>query len=153
MLAHREVVSNAFSPANLPVAYRASNVLLRGAVANTNVVEPLTDELFGITWELTDASVVKALFQRWERRDGRRNEDTAIALTALVSGRAEVAATGREAPYRRMSGEGGDIEAVYQRYPRTRDLLMNYVAHVQVMGEIVAASMSEFGCVGAEALD
>lgn len=149
MIEQGKVSAEHFCPGEeLPVAYRAAHLLVQGDPGNTSISSATQPETFTRTWAGYEPGDAKALFMRWERYPGRTHEDTAIALSALVLGRASVAASGKEPPFDRLSIDGGKLKAVFSAYPEARDLLVRYAAHVIVLGELAHEHAAELGCSG-----
>lgn len=150
MLANRGLVGAAFCDHNLPVAYRAASVLVTGA-GTTSVVAPDDAAAFVAGWTQYDPAVASALFELWERRDLRSDADTAIALTALILGRASQAQSLSEAPFDRFAADGGRLQAVLDAYPQAERMLAHYVAGVIVVGELADKHARELGCKAEDA--
>ncbi len=149
--ARRETLASAFCPHDLPAPYRAAILLVSGDAGRTQIVSPLDEDAFGAEWSAFSGRDASALFDTWEQRPHRQNEDSLIALTALVTGHVESAVGERTAPFARFVEQGGSFKDVTSTYADAPSLVASYLANALFIAEIVSADPEKFGCEGASA--
>lgn len=144
--ARRETVASAFCPHDLPAPYRAAILLVSGDAGRTQIVSPLDGDTFGAEWAGFSGRDAGALFDTWEQRPHRQDEDSLIALTALITGHVEAAVGERTAPFARFVEEGGSFKEVASTYADAPALVASYLAHALFLSEIVSADPDRYGC-------
>jgi hypothetical protein len=148
LLANKPDAAGAFCPSDIPVVYRAALVLGKETDGVIGVWSAADEGILIRTWSAFDGDTVIQLFEAWERHPGRTGEDTAIALTALILGHAEIAAYQSAAPFRKFAADDGRLSAVLLQYPQARPMLARYVANTLFLAELVGARLEEIGCAG-----
>lgn len=149
--ARRETLASAFCPHDLPAPYRAAILLVSGEAGRTRVVSPLDEDTFGAEWSAFSGRDASTLFDTWEQRPHRQDEDSLIALTALITGHVESAVGERTAPFGRFVEQGGSFKDVVSVYADAPALVASYLANALFIAEIVSADPEKFGCEGASA--
>ncbi len=140
------LVATAFCRQSLPVAYRAALLLMAGPRDGTTVLDP-TQQPLAAAWASYPKESVTALATRYEGAPDRQPEDTAMALSALITGRAEEAIPGGlRVPFDRRYAEGGRFAGVKSVAPAVDAALLRYVARTVVMAEIVQSDPKRWGC-------
>lgn len=140
----------AFCAGRAPTLYYAAAFLIRGDTGRTRVLTPDSAERLDRRWRGFRERDVARLLTTWEARVDREGADTLIALSALITGRAPVAAQRAERPFQRFAREGGTVGEVFEVHPETQDLLVDYLAMTRVVAEEIQGHPDAYGCVDPE---
>lgn len=140
----RRALGGSFCRGDLPQVYRAA-ALVVPARGDVRLVRP-GDDAFGDTWD--DVTGLQELFEAWETRPGRVPEDSALAMSALLLRRQDVASLiRRPEPPLASTADGGDLDRLLRAQPTLDALLPRYVALAHWLAERVQASPERYGCV------